>query len=426
MSILIKNISHNNQICDIFIENSRFARIAPQLEQTADTAIDGRGHAILPGFYNTHTHAAMSILRGFGDNKPLFEWLSEDIWPVENQLTADDIYIASKLAILEMIKSGTVFFSDMYFFPEATIRAIDEMGIRAAVSVVEMDMFDPERTKEKQKLTLNWLQQPNPCPDRLIKAVSCHAVYTVSEELFKWTAELAHEQSLHLHIHACETDKEVCDCRGKYSVSPIVKFAEWNLLGPKTVLAHAIHLDDEDIKLIKQSGTFLTTNPASNLKLVSGLFPFQKLQQELPGKITLGTDGASSNNNLSMLEEMKLFSLVSKWQAQNALAGLDKDIFAAATRNGARAFGLNAGIIAEGALADCIIVDLNNPFITPCYNLLSNMVYAADSSCISDVICNGRILMRNRKVPGEEQIIADAHKLAVRIKNIKPVPNAVP
>ena len=289
-----------------------------------------------------------------------------------------------------------------------------------------MDMFDPERTKEKQKLTLNWLQQPNPCPDRLIKAVSCHAVYTVSEELFKWTAELAHEQGLHLHIHACETDKEVCDCRGKYSVSPIVKFAEWNLLGPKTVLAHAIHLDDEDIKLIKQSGTFLTTNPASNLKLVSGLFPFQKLQQELPGKITLGTDGASSNNNLSMLEEMKLFSLVSKWQAQNALAGLDKDIFAAATRNGARAFGLNAGIIAEGALADCILVDLNNPFITPCYNLLSNMVYAADSSCISDVICNGRILMRNRKVPGEEQIIADAHKLAVRIKNIKPVPNAVP
>ena len=162
MSILIKNISHNNQICDIFIENSRFARIAPQLEQTADTVIDGSGHAILPGFYNTHTHAAMSILRGFGDNKPLFEWLSEDIWPVENQLTADDIYIASKLAILEMIKSGTVFFSDMYFFPEATIRAIDEMGIRAAVSVVEMDMFDPERTKEKQKLTLNWLQQPNP------------------------------------------------------------------------------------------------------------------------------------------------------------------------------------------------------------------------------------------------------------------------
>ena len=401
MSILIKNISHNNQICDIFIENSRFARIAPQLEQTADTVIDGSGHAILPGFYNTHTHAAMSILRGFGDNKPLFEWLSEDIWPVENQLTADDIYIASKLAILEMIKSGTVFFSDMYFFPE-------------------------ERTKEKQKLTLNWLQQPNPCPDRLIKAVSCHAVYTVSEELFKWTAELAHEQGLHLHIHACETDKEVCDCRGKYSVSPIVKFAEWNLLGPKTVLAHTIHLDDEDIKLIKQSGTFLTTNPASNLKLVSGLFPFQKLQQELPGKITLGTDGASSNNNLSMLEEMKLFSLVSKWQAQNALAGLDKDIFAAATRNGARAFGLNAGIIAEGALADCILVDLNNPFITPCYNLFSNMVYAADSSCISDVICNGRILMRNRKVPGEEQIIADAHKLAVRIKNIKPVPNAVP
>lgn len=426
MSILIKNITHNNQLCDIYIENNHFTKIAPQIDRIADSEIDGSNMAILPGFYNTHTHAAMSILRGFGDNKPLFEWLSEDIWPIENQLTAEDIYIASKLAILEMIKSGTVFFSDMYFFPEATIRAIDEMGIRAAISIVEMDMFDPERTKEKQQLTLDYLNQPNPCPDRLIKAISCHAVYTVSEELFRWTAELVRERKLHLHIHACETFKEVCDCRGKYKASPIVKFAEWGLLSPQTILAHAIHLDEEDIKLIKNSGTYLTTNPASNMKLVSGLFPFQKLHEEFPGKITLGTDGASSNNNLSMLEEMKLCSLVSKWQAQNALAGLDKDIFTAATRNGAQAFGLNAGIIEEGALADCILVDLNNPFITPSYNLLSNMVYAADSSCIRDVICNGKVIMRNQKVPGEETIIAEAHRLAAKIKSLKPVPNAVP
>jgi len=426
MSILIKNITHNNQLCDIFIDGGRFVKIAPQINPGADTIIDGSGHAILPGFYNTHTHAAMSILRGFGDNKPLFEWLTEDIWPIENQLTAEDIYTASKLAILEMIKSGTVFFSDMYFFPESTIRAIDEMGIRAAVSIVEMDMFDPQKTHEKQQATLDFLKSANPCPDRLIKAVSCHAVYTVSEDLFKWTADLVHKYDLHLHIHACETSKEVCDCRNKYSVSPIVKFAEWNLLGPKTILAHAIHLDKNDISLIKDSGTYLTTNPASNLKLVSGLFPFQELHAEFPEHITLGTDGASSNNNLNMLEEMKLFSLVSKWQAQNALAGLDKDIFAAATRNGAQAFGLNAGIIEEGALADCILVDLNNPFITPSYNLLSNMVYAADSSCIRDVICNGKLIMQNRRVSGEEQIIADAHRLADKIKSLKPVPNTVP
>lgn len=426
MSILIKNISHNNQICDIFIENNRFIKIAPEINLSADTEIDGSRLAILPGFYNTHTHAAMSILRGFGDNKPLFEWLSEDIWPIEEQLTAEDIYIASKLAILEMIKSGTVFFSDMYFFPEATISAIDEMGIRAAVSIVEMDMFDPLRTKQKQQLTKEFLNQPNPCPDRLIKAISCHAIYTVSEELFRWTANLVHEHNLHLHIHACETFKEVCDARSKYNASPITKFAEWDLLGSKTILAHAIHLDDEDIKLIKHSGTYLTTNPASNLKLVSGLFPFHKLHNEFPGKITLGTDGASSNNNLSMLEEMKLFSLASKWQAQNALAGLDRDIFKAATRNGAQAFGLNAGIIEEGALADCILVNLDNPFITPSYNLLSNMVYAADSSCIHDVICNGKIIMRNQKVAGEETIITEAHRLADKIKSLKPVPNAVP
>ena len=426
MSILIKNISHNNQICDVLIEKNRFSQISSHIDTIADTIIDGANHAILPAFYNTHTHAAMSILRGYGDNKPLFRWLTEDIWPIENQLTPEDIYVADKLAILEMIKSGTVFFSDMYFFPEATMQAINEMGIRAAVSIVEMDMFDPQRCKEKEQQTLKWLETPNPCPELITKTISCHAIYTVSEELFKWTATLAKENNLHLHIHACETAQEVQDSQSKYQASPIEKFADWGLLGEKTILAHAIHLSEHDISLIKQSGAYLASNPASNLKLVSGLFPFKKLYHELADKITLGTDGASSNNNLSMLEEMKLLSFVGKWQAQDAMTGFDKDIFTTATRNGAQAFGLNAGIIAEGALADCILVNLNNPLMTPCYNLLSNMVYSADSSCITDVICNGKILMRNQKVSGEEQIIADAQKLAAKIKDIKTLPNTVP
>ncbi len=418
MTILIKNILLNNETTDILIEGNTFAQIKPNINTPADTIIDGSRKAILPAFYNTHTHAAMTVLKGLGDDKPLFDWLNEDIWPIEALLSPDDIYDATRLAILEMIKTGTVFFSDMYWFMERSIQAVCEMGVRAAVSLVQFDLFDEETAHQKKEMALEFYNQPNPCPERIIKSISCHAVYTVSENLFKWTAEFAHKNNLFIHIHASETAKEVEDCLAKYGKSPIEKLDEWNLLGPKTILAHAIHLSEKDIEILSKHQVNLATNPASNMKLCSGLFKFEKLLKS-GCNLTLGTDGSASNNNLSMLEEMKLCSLAAKIESMNASAGKAQDIFRMATRNGAQAFGLNAGIIEKQALADCILVDLDNIFLTPDYNLISNIVYAADSSCITDVICDGQILMRNKSVKGEKEIIQKAQKLAENIRKLK-------
>ncbi|MBR5482964.1 MAG: amidohydrolase [Alphaproteobacteria bacterium] len=419
MSILIKNVLHNNQTTDVLIEGNKFSSIAQNIEVNAEKIIDGSNKAILPAFYNTHNHAAMSILRGFGDDKPLFEWLNEDIWPIEDQLTEDDIAVASRLAILEMIKSGTVFFADMYFFGERTMQAVADMGIRAAISRVEMDLFDEQKAEQKKIDTANFIDFPNPCPQRIIKCLSCHAVYTVSDELFKFAKETAEKQGWFMQIHVSETKQEVDDCFAKWGMSPVAKLDSLGLLTPKTILAHAVHLSDEDIAIIKKRGCYISTNPISNLKLNSGMFMFEKLYEAMPENITLGTDGASSNNNLNMLDSMKFCSLVAKAESNSALGGKAQDIYKVATTNGAKAFGIDAGEIKEGCLADCLLVDLDNVFLTPNYNIISNMVYSADSSCVCDVICDGRLIMENGKVAGEKEIIDNAKKLAEKIKNMK-------
>ena len=414
MSILIKNVSFEGKITNVLIEGNRFVKIG-KVSQTADVIINGENKAILPGFYNTHCHAAMSILRGYGENKPLFEWLNDYIFPIESKMRDDDVYVASRLAILEMIKSGTVFFADMYYKNHATMKAVKEMGVRAAISAHLLDNFDHDRTKKQIENTEKFLSEENPCPERIIKCISCHSVYTVSESLLKYAAKITNENDLYLMVHACETEQEVRECHNRYGISPIKKLSLIGCIGDKTILAHAVHVSEKDISIIKKSGCYLSNNPTSNLKLNSGNFMFYKLYKDIPEKITLGTDGASSNNNLSMIEAMKVCSLSAKSQANLAIAGKADEIFKVAARNGAAAFGLEAGEIREGYLADCILVDLDNPFLVPDHNIISNMVYSADSSCVRDVICDGKVIMENGIVPNEKSIISDARLLANKL-----------
>ena len=217
-----------------------------------------------------------------------------------------------------------------------------------------------------------------------------------------------------LHIHACETRKEVDDCLAAHGCSPIVYLEKLGALSPQTILAHAVHLDDRDIDIILKHGVTLCTNPASNLKLCSGAFMFKKLWNK-GAFITLGTDGSASNNNVSMLDEMKLAALSAKMQSGDPTAGSAEQVFQTATKNGAAALGLDAGVIAEGKLADCLLVDLNNPLLVPNYNLISNMVYSADSSVIDTVFCNGRVLMQDKRIDGEEEILRQAKKIAAKL-----------
>lgn len=415
MPLLLKNVMHENRTTDILIDDGRFAKIAPAQNAAGAEILDCRDKAILPGFYNLHSHAGMSIFRGLSDDKELFAWLNQDIWPREAKLTPEMIYLATQFSILEMIKTGTVFFLDMYFEQQEVLKAARKMGVRTVSALTGLDLFDAAKTKaEIQKI-----EKYIACSEHdelCVKGLMIHAVYSVSEELIHYIVRRAREENFYLTLHASETAKEVEDCLKAHGCTPIEYLDRLGALGPRTIVAHAVHLTDDDIALLARKKVPLCSNPVSNYKLASGLFMLQKLQQA-GCVLTLGTDSMASNNNLSMLEEMKLCALSAKIQSGDATAGAAEDVFAMATVNGARAVGLDAGVIAEGKLADCILVDLNNHFLVPDYNLISNMVYSADSSCIDTVICNGRILMRNHHVDGEEELIAEIKKLSDFFRN---------
>lgn len=415
MSILLKNVILNGHETDILIQGNLFDKIEPNQTVSADQVLECKNLAILPAFYNTHSHAPMTLFRGISDDKNLFDWLNQDIWPREAKLTEEMIYTATKFSVLEMIKTGTVFFSDMYFGMKPIMQAVADMGIRSALSYGALDMFDAEKRKQEFKAIREFLDIKNPAPELIQKVLSIHAVYTVSEELIRFNVDMAKEYDTYLHIHACETQKEVDDCVQEHGCSPIRYLDSLGALTNKTILAHAVWLDDSDIDILAEKGVYLCTNPSSNYKLNSGVFMLQKLLNR-GCRITLGTDGASSNNSLNMMSEMKLCALSAKIQSKNPTSGKASDIFKIATQNGARAFGLNAGEIKVGQMADCILVNLNNHFLTPNYNLISNMVYSADSSCIDTVICNGAILMKNGYIIDEEKVIGDMQRLSQSMK----------
>ncbi len=399
---LLKKVLLNGKEQDILINGNQICRIDDDIENDEAEVILCQNKAILPSFCNTHTHASMMFLRGIGEDKELFSWLNEDIWPREAKLTPEMIYHLSRFALLEMIKTGTTLFADMYFYPQETIRAVQDMGIRGAVSFLGMDFFDTSKAQIQAAEMETFLNQKAPS-DRIIKGLSCHAIYTTSKSLFLKAKELATKYNTFLHIHSSETNQEINDCLKAHHCRPVQLLRQWGVLGGQTVLAHCLHLDEAEIRTLAETKTVIAHCPSSAFKLNSGQMDLQKYL-DAGIKVTLGTDGVSSNNSLSMLWEMKLAALSAKNKANNISAGKVNDIFQIATRNGFEAFGLNAGEIAVGKLADFILVDLENVFLMPNHNLISNMIYAADSSCITDVFCNGVPVMRNRIIPNETEI----------------------
>lgn len=414
MSILIKNVSLNSRITDIAVQGNRIAEIAPSIQGSFDQVIDGTHCAALPPFYNTHCHAAMTLLRGIADDMELFEWLNGYIWPAEAKLTDEDIYWGTRLACLEMIKSGTVFFNDMYFHPAETIRAVEEAGIRAAVGMIVLDV-NPDSNEHFQKDNAEVWARRAEYSDRIQLTWAPHAIYTVGESALRKVAERAAEGKVRIHIHLAETAREVFDCREQHGCTPVEYLARLGLLSEMTLAAHSVHLTDSDIGLLKEHGVNLAYMPCSNYKLSSGKFRFHKLQEQ-GCHITFGTDGCASNNNLSMFDEMKFGALGAKVEFGGPTACHAEDIFTAATRSGAEAFGIDAGVIEPGRLADIMLLDLDSPMMVAAHNLISNVVYAADTSCVSTVICNGKVLMLNRHVPGEAEVIREARRCSEHLR----------
>ncbi|RLG14809.1 MAG: amidohydrolase [Candidatus Nanohalarchaeota archaeon] len=414
MSILIKNALLSNEIKDIYIKGNIINKIDSKINAKADNIIDAMSKAVLPSFLNLHTHAAMNLFRSYADDMKLEDWLKKKIWPVEARLTEDDVYWGAKFACLEMIKSGTAFFNDMYWHYGATARAADEMGLRANISAVFIDMFDNQKAKEQIERNEKLFIQSQQYSNRINFALGPHSIYTVSEKSLLWAKKFADKHNLMIHIHLSETEKEADDCIKKRKKRPVEYLEDIGFLGDNVIAAHCIHANDKEIKILKKYNVCVVYNPVSNMKLCSGVFPYEKMKNA-GVNICLGTDGCASNNNLDMLEEMKFASLLQKSYSRNPVALPAKDCFKMAAINPAKAFGLNCGRIEEGALADLILVDLKDLNLNPNHNLVSNLVYSANGTCVDTTICNGKILMHNRKVEGEEEILRKANEVAFRL-----------
>ncbi len=409
MKLLIRNVQLDGRSTDVLIEGNRFRSIGAGLGAAAEQIVEGEGMAILPTFVNMHTHASMTLMRSYADDLDLHDWLENHIWPMEAKFDEEDIYHGARLACLEMIKSGTTCFNDMYWHYHGIARAVEEMGLRAVLSSVFIDFNDGTKASDQRDLTTTLFRETKQYSDRIGFALGPHAIYTVSKDSLKWVAQFATENHLPIHIHISETQKEVDDCLALYGLRPIQWLEKIGLLGPNVIAAHVIHVTDEEIGILARNNVKVVHCPASNMKLASGNFPFKKMQAK-GVELSLGTDGCSSNNNLSMMEEMKIAALQAKLLHNDPTLLPARTAFEMATVNGAKALGLDCGEIAEGKLADCMLVDLSNHRLAPGYHLEDDMVYSADSSCIDTVICDGKVLMQGGRVEGEEEIVAEARK----------------
>lgn len=412
--MLLKSVLLNNSRTDVLIDGNRFSKIAVDIPQEmceGAEVVDCRNFAVLPPFYNGHTHAAMTLLRGYADDMELNKWLQEYIWPFEAKLGDKDIQIGSRLAVLEMIKSGTVFFADMYWRREQTMKVVNEMGIRATIGVTISDMLTSPDGLEKN---FEFLKNHTGENDRIHLAVMPHSMYTNSEKTLKRCVEIAKNENYMLHTHLSETTFEVENCIKQYGCNPFELFERLGAVNEKFSAAHCVHLTKSDRQKMAQAQATAVINPCSNLKLCSGIPQITSLLKD-GVNIALGTDGVSSNNNLDMHEEMKYAALLAKvtGSADTLPAG---EALKMATVNVAKAFGLSkVGEIREGYLADCLLVNLNNERMVPCHDLISNWVYSADNSCIDSVICNGKFVMRGRHIDGEEDILKEAETCAKRL-----------
>lgn len=414
MSILIKNVLLNEKRCDIFIEKNRFSKIAEHISLSADTEIDAASFAVLPAFYNTHSHSAMTLMRSYADDIELFSWLNDHIWPLEKKITEEDVYHGARLAALEMIKSGTVYFNDMYWHPFATARAAGDSGMRADTSLVLIDTCDPRHMDEQMNKVHEFFSREKEFQGRIRFTYGPHAIYSVSTEGLRCCAEMSRKESRNIQIHLSETETEVRDSLKNHGMRPVEYLDSIGFLGPNLTAVHCVHLTDNDRRLLKKNGVSVSHCPTSNMKLASGAFDYQSL--EAAGiTVTIGTDGASSNNNLSMLEAMKYASLWAKSLSGDPTTLPAKKVFSMVTREAAQVMGIDAGRIEEGALADCMLVNLRHPTLIPSGSLIDNMVYSANPECIDTVICDGNILMQNRIVPNEDEIIDAAEETFRRL-----------
>ncbi len=403
---------------DIVIESGRILKAGGTYQPAqSDRVIDGSRSLALPGLVNAHTHIAMSLLRNCADDLDLFTWLQDHIWPREAKLTEEDIRSGSLLALAELIRSGVTTFADMYFYQEPTIESVLASGISAHIGATLMGGKEEtdKRMKDHEALISSW---HNAEDGRIRVDIAPHAVYTCSEYTLKAAAELADEYRTALHIHLSETRKEQQDSLQTHGMTPLGYLHSLGFFKAHCYAAHGVYLSEEDISLGRDLQIPVVHNPTSNLKLANGTAPVAEfLRKGLT--VALGTDGASSNNNLNMVEEMHIASLIHKGAAEDPTVLPAYDVLYMATMGGAEALGRadEIGSIEPGKRADIILFDIDSPHLVPLNNPVSAVVYSAQSSDIHTVISSGEVIMENRNILtlDEEKILADARVSADRL-----------
>lgn len=403
------------------IDGTRISAIGDQLlsAEPGATLIDGGGKLALPGLVNAHTHLPMVLFRGLGDNLPLREWLEEVIWTRESRLTPQDVYWGSLLGLAAMVRSGTTALADMYFHVDAIGTAVEEAGLRATLSygiiAQDLDAHGREELARAETVVECWEGRND---GRIRTAISPHAPYTVGETVWREAIGLARHHGVLLHTHLAETREEVRAWRSRIGESPVVSLDRMGAFGGRTLAAHCVHVDADDIALLAERGVCVAHCPKSNAKLGSGVAPVQALRRA-GVRVALGTDGAASNDGLDLIEEMRFAALLQKATAEDPAALSAGEVLEMATSAGAAALGLNAGELTVGCEADLILVDLDRVETLPHPSDAVSLVYAAGGASVRDVIVAGEVLLRDGELLtiDEEKVKEEVKRLAGRYRN---------
>lgn len=421
-NLLLKNIelldTPNGEANVIAVEDGKISYIGKDLPDSfaADEVIDGKGMLATAGMVNTHGHVSMTLLRSYADDMALMDWLENKIWPIEAKMNAKDIYWGAMLGIAEMLKSGTTCFADMYCFMDDVARAVAETGIRANLSrgLIGLAPDKDEKLAENTQLVKDWQGYDN---GRIRITYGPHAPYTCPVEYLQKVIEAAQANNAEIQMHLCETKGEVENCIKEHGVTPINLMDQLGMFEQGTIASHCVYLTEDDMDIMAAKNVRVAHNPQSNLKLASGIAPVARMLEK-GICVGLGTDGASSNNNLDMLEECRAAAMLHKTTTLNPLAVPAAQAWDMATANGAKVLGFDAlGKLSVGQQADIVLWNMHKPYWYPRHNKLSLLVYAANSSDADTVIVNGKVVLQNGSMTlfDEEKIYAEANLRAQKL-----------
>lgn len=406
---------------ELHVNKNKISYVGPTLEPDDsriqcvhwEREIDAEKNVIMPGFKNAHTHSAMTFLRSYADDLPLQEWLHQQVFPMEAKLTSEDVYDLSKLAILEYLTSGITSNLDMYLDPDAIAKASEECGYRTVICSGFNDFTNSIAELE------HWYQKYQDLEGLVNFRLGFHAEYTTSKDNLEKLAMLAKKYQASVDMHSSESKSEVEQCIERYGVTPTVLFEQLGILEYGGTHFHCIHMTDEDLDILKKRNIYVVTNPASNMKLASGIPRIQEmLERGIP--VAIGTDGPASNNCLDMFREMFLVTALAKIRENDAAAVDANAVLRMATVEGAHAMGLmQADVLAEGKFADLIMIDLNQPNMQPLNNITKNIVYSGCKQNIKMTMVNGKVLYEAGKFyvgTSAEEIYTKANEIVTRIK----------